>query len=61
MGQQPDLGPADTAGSALPVSRLFHVTLTVAGPDRDLASAFSCDKNRHIGWCYLHGYTNCII
>lgn len=33
MGQQPDLGPADTAGSALPDGRLFHVTLTVAGPD----------------------------
>ena len=33
MGQQSELGSVDTAGGAVPERRLFHVTLTVAGPE----------------------------
>jgi hypothetical protein len=33
MGQQPQHRPTDAAGAASPERRLFHVTLTVAGPE----------------------------
>jgi hypothetical protein len=50
VGQQSGAGPVDTARSSTPERRLFHVTLTVAGPalpDDEVRSALERLAERH--------------